>query len=169
MKVYLENVVLGGVILVTLEESFADREPLEEDSAGDYGGAGRDPLEEDSAGDDGGAGREPLDDGGRCLYKAGADGEALDKVGASVDKKAGIELRFLGSHLTSLAGTCREGDLSHDIIILLISHLGDLSHDIIILLISHLGVGCVGILKVLGRGLFLCSSIASQTLRCLDF
>ena len=99
MNVYLENVALGGVILVTLEEGFADREPLEEDSAGD----------------DGGAGREPLDNGGHCLYKAGADGEALVKVGASIDKKAGIELRFLASHLTSLAGTCREGDLSHDI------------------------------------------------------
>jgi hypothetical protein len=115
MNVYLENVALGGVILVTLEEGFADREPLEEDSAGDYCGAGREPLEEDSAGDDGGAGREPLDNGGHCLYKAGADGEALVKVGASIDKKAGIELRFLASHLTSLAGTCREGDLSHDI------------------------------------------------------
>ena len=75
MNVYLENVALGGVILVTLEEGFADREPLEEDSAGD----------------DGGAGREPLDEGGH----------SLDKVGAAVDKKANVEPRFLGSDFFS--------------------------------------------------------------------
>jgi hypothetical protein len=37
----------------------------------------------------------------RWLDKAGADGEALDKVRAVVDKKAGVEPRFLGSEFFS--------------------------------------------------------------------
>ena len=57
-----------------LEEGLADRKPLEEDSAG---------------GDALNDGREPLDNDGCWLNKAGAEGEAFNKVGA------GVEPRFL--------------------------------------------------------------------------
>ena len=59
-----------------LEEGLADRKPLEEDSAG---------------GDALNDGREPLDNDGCWLD----EGEAFIKVGAAVDKKAGVEPRFL--------------------------------------------------------------------------